>query len=358
MEGPVRMSSRTIRALFVDDEEQLRDQYIENLTIALQDACDVEVEWTISSRVEEAKKALPRGQARFQLVVVDLLWKAIGRGRAERDSRGLEVVGQAAKTAGVVIVAISVGDTTNFPELPEQAREAGAHVFRIRGALQAAARSGGWDRLAEEICEALRGVGGRDREKGSCGSMAMRAAATLLEDDVHKRVFVVSGRNDDLTSSVYSLLRSVTLHPYEWEQLVALAIESGRGGGNPNVFDIVEFGFEISHGAVILFSPDDEVRLSSGYHLGSDPTFELELAGQPRPNVLLETGYALRHDRNHTLIVSVGQLRPASDLAGMHMLNLDNSISKRKTFVERLRAMGFDLDTSGDHWLKAGDFSI
>jgi predicted nucleotide-binding protein len=352
------MTSRNIKAFFVDDEEQLRDQYIENLTIALEDAGGIEVEWTISNRIEEAKKALPRGQSRFQLVVVDLLWKAIGQGRAERDSRGLEVVSQAAKTAGVVIVAISVGDTTNFPELPEQAREAGAHVFRIRGALQAAARSGGWDRLAEEICDALGRVGAEEPDRGIRRGMATGSAGALLADDVRKRVFVVSGRNDNLTSSVYSLLRAVTLHPYEWEQLVALAIESGRGGGNPNVFDIVELGFEISHGAVVLFSPDDEVRLSARHQVDSDPAFELELTGQPRPNVLLETGYALRHDRNHTLILSVGRLRPTSDLAGMHILNLDNSLTKRKTFVERLRAMGFDLDTSGDHWLKAGDFSI
>jgi predicted nucleotide-binding protein with TIR-like domain len=161
-----------------------------------------------------------------------------------------------------------------------------------------------------------------------------------------------------VTSSIYGLLRSIGLQPYEWEQLVALAIESGRGGGNPNVFDLVKFGFEMSHGAIVLFSPDDEARLRSEHMSSADPAFERELTGQPRPNVLLEAGYALSHDGVHTLIVAVGKNRPVSDLAGMHILNLDNSFHRRKSFVERLRAMGFDLDTSGDHWIDVGDFSV
>lgn len=348
--------ARPIRALFVDHDEQLREQYMENLSIALSDACDIEVEWEVASRIEEAKKALPRGQSRYQLVVADLLWAAIGMGKTELDSRGLEVVSQAAKTPGVVVVAISVGDTINFPELPEDARRAGAHVFRIRGALQAAARTGGWQGLADEICLALRMAASGNL--GSDGITAIPSQHKNAGDLLHKRVFVVSGRNDKLVSSIYELLRAVALQPYEWEQLVALAVESRRHGGNPSVFDIVEFGFEICHGAVVVFSPDDEARLLPAYQVDSDADSERVLIGQPRPNVLLEAGYALRHDRDHTLIVSCGRLRPVSDLAGMHLVALDNSPRRRKTFVERLRAMGFDLDTSGDYWLKVGDLSI
>jgi hypothetical protein len=173
--------------LFVDDEEQLRDDYIENLTITLRDACDIEVDWEVATRIEEARKALPRGQSRFQLVVVDLLWKAIGPGKSGRDSRGLEVVGQAAKTPGVVIVAISVGDTTNFPTLPEEAEIAGAHVFRIRGALQAAARSGGWDRLAEEICAEL-GRMEKLRDPRSLIAARELAPADLLRKRAFRRI--------------------------------------------------------------------------------------------------------------------------------------------------------------------------
>lgn len=343
------MTSRSISALFVDDEAALREQYIENLTIALRDACDVEVIWETADRVEEAKKVLPRGQGKFKVVVVDLLWDAIGR-PGGRDSRGLEVVQQAAKTPGVVIVAVSVGDTTNFPELPEQAKDAGAHLFRIRGALQATARSGGWDRLADDICEALNTLEGQRAKAGP-------VRATDMPETTKRSLFVVYGRNGRVTTALFDLLRSLGLNPYEWEQLVALAIEARRGGGNPNVFDVVEYGFSISHGAVVLFTPDDEARLRADLLVDSDPAFEAQLMLQPRPNVLLEAGYALRHDRDHTLIVSVGSIRPVSDLGGMHLLHVDNSAKRRKAFAERLRAMGFDVETRGDDWLRAGDFA-
>src|SRR5437899_10899886 len=132
---------QTVSALFVDDEETLRVQYMENLAIALRDACSVEVTWETANRIEDAKKALLRGQSRYQLVVVDLLWRGIDPDKDVRDARGLEVVQQAAKTPGVVIVALTVGDTKNFPDLREDAITSGAHVFRNRASLQAASRS-------------------------------------------------------------------------------------------------------------------------------------------------------------------------------------------------------------------------
>jgi predicted nucleotide-binding protein len=343
---------RTLTALFVDDEDTLREQYMENLTIALRDACEIEVIWDSASRIEEAKKALPRGQSRYELVVVDLLWRAIGLGKGGRDARGLEVVAQAAKTPSVVIVALSVGDTTNFPELREDALSAGAHVFRLRGALQAASRSGGWDRLAVDIREALETA----RRGGE--TEAPKGVKKSGREVDRKSLFVVCGRNVTVNTALYSLLRALGLFPYEWEQLVALAVEAHHGGGNPNVLEVVEYGFEIAHGALVLFTPDDQACLADIHRVESDAPYERVLTGQPRPNVLLEAGYALGQDRQHTLVVSVGEIRPISDLSGLHILRLDDSAARRKDLAERLRAMGFDVETRGEHWLSAGSFGV
>src|SRR4051794_21449562 len=125
---------KPLRALFVDDETTLRDQYIENLTIALRDNCNVELAADAVTRVEDAKNRLSRDHP-YQLVVVDLLWDALGGSAGDLDPRGLEVVEQAAKRDDVVIVAISVGDTARFPDLREQAIDSGADVFRFRGSL-------------------------------------------------------------------------------------------------------------------------------------------------------------------------------------------------------------------------------
>ncbi len=339
--------TETLHALFVDDEVRLRDQYIENLELALRDRCDIELTCETADRVEQGKKLLPRDQTRFGLVVVDLLWEPVGSGRYPLDARGLEVVEQAARTEGVVIVALSVGDTRYFPELEQDARAKGAHVFRLRSAFQAMSRSGGWEGLATDIAEARLRVRGVPRADGPPGS-ASRGVGE------RRSAFVVCGRdrrNDDL----YAFLRAIGLAPREWEHLVAQATGEGEGG-NPHVFDVIRVGFKLAYGAIVILSPDDEARLRSDCRPAGDPGDELELRGQPRQNVLLETGYALRHARDRTLIVTVGDVRLPSDLAGMHLLRLDNTAASRKGFADRLRAMGFAVDMVGRDWLTAGDF--
>lgn len=345
------MTSRQINGLFVDNDEILRSQYIENITLAIAEVCEIDVNWEAVDRIEEAKRVLRKYQTKYQLIVVDLLWDAIGPAQGGRDSRGLEVVAQAAKTPGVVIVALSVGDTLNFPSLPEQAREAGAHIFRIRGALQSAARVGSWDRLAEDICQAL------TREMDTERRQEKVDPERVQPNVVRQSVFVVCGRNSRMNNAVFALLRSLGLRPYEWEQVVTLAIAARRSGGNPNTFDVVEHGFEVAQGVIVLFTPDDETQLKLDLRKSSDPDFESRLTGQARPNVLLEAGYALRHDREHTLILSIGVTRPISDLSGMHLLHFDGSATARKTLAERLRALGLAVDTTGDDWLVAGNFS-
>jgi predicted nucleotide-binding protein len=351
MGGGIGMSERMVAGLFVDDEEKgLPQRYMDNLEIELEQRCQIRVSWRESREVEEAKRLLKRGQSDFGLVVVDLLWDPIGPSTGKLAPRGLEIVEQAAETPGVVIVAVSIGDTLNYPDLEERAREAGAHIFIYRSALAAASRRGGWGRLALDICQALE----REGNKVGVSKQISRETAegTSLESR-RKRIFVVSGRNQRLTRSILRLLKSLGLEPYEWEQIATMAVREKRRGGNPNIFDIVELGFERSQGVLVVFSPDDEARLSP--LLTPDDSSESELIGQPRPNVLLEAGYALSRDREHTLIVSVGQVRAVSDLAGMHLVYLDDSSAKRKIFADRLDALGFDVDISGQDWLSVGE---
>ena len=141
-----------VRALFVDDQTTLRDQYAENIRIAL-DNRGVELEVECAERIEDAKRMLKVGSHDFRLVVTDVLYHNIETGGdGDLRPRGLEVVAQASLSPGVAIVAISVGSTA-FPRLEEMAKKAGAHVFRFRQDVQSA--SSAWDELAEEIVTAL-----------------------------------------------------------------------------------------------------------------------------------------------------------------------------------------------------------
>jgi predicted nucleotide-binding protein len=335
---------QVVHALFVDDEELLRKGYIDNLRFALRDSCGIELTYETADEIERAREMLPRGQEQFQLVVVDMLWQAVGAPKGERDSRGLHVIEQARKTSGVVVAAVSVGDTVKFPLLEKDALARGAHVFRIHGALHR--EPGGWERLALDVADELRSANVSGRRT--------RTAPLRARDE--RPAFVVCGRDARRNESVFQFIRAIGVTALEWKHLEDQAVKEGKGG-NPHIFDIVRVGFERAFGAIIIFSPDDEARLRADLSLPSDSDAARGPRGQPRPNVLLEAGYALCHARDRTLIVTIGELTFPSDLAGMHMLRLDNTSASRMSFAERLRTMGFPVSTVGDHWLRVGDFS-
>jgi hypothetical protein len=56
-----------------------------------------------------------------------------------------------------------------------------------------------------------------------------------------------------------------------------------------------------------------------------------------------------------TLIVQVGKVKKFTDLGGMHILHLNNTVSSRQDFARRLRKLGCKPDTTGDHWHAAGN---
>jgi predicted nucleotide-binding protein len=343
-------SPKVVRALFVDDEDTLRDQYIENIAIALKDSCNVTLSPKSVRRIEEAKAELPTGQEVYKIVFVDLLWNSIGSDVGKRDSRGLEVVRQAAKTKDVIIVAFSVGDTINFPKLKEDAIAYGAHIFMYRGTLQADSRYGSWEELAKNICSLLAG------EPSSLhGSDQQTPGSPRIDTSM---IFVVCGRNSKLNKSLFEFLRALHLRPMEWSELVSGLMKEGRQRGNATITEIVSYGFTKSHGALVFFTPDDEARLRESLRETHDPEHESQLSLQPRPNVLFEAGFALAFNPARTLLIQAGgNLRPISDLSGLHITRLDNSADNRNMVAQQLQDLGFDVHRDGKDWLTAGDFS-
>jgi predicted nucleotide-binding protein len=166
-------------------------------------------------------------------------------------------------------------------------------------------------------------------------------------------VFVVHGRNEKLRRSVFSFLRAVGLKPLEWSSARRLTKKA-----TPYVGEILEAAFRHATAVVVVLSPDDEARLSPEFRKSSDPAYEKTLMPQARPNVLFEAGMALGKNTESTVIVQVGETRPFSDVAGRHILRLDNSAASRQDFVQRLADAGCNVDAGGTDWHTEGDFSV
>ncbi len=113
----------------------------------------------------------------------------------------------------------------------------------------------------------------------------------------------------------------------------------------------------IAQAVVVLLSAEDGADLISSLCLPDDDPREKDLTGQPHSNVLIEAGMALGTDPDRTILVELGPIRRASDLAGFNVVHLSNESISRLALRGRLRAAGcavqgtqrwFDHKTGGD----------
>ena len=172
-------------------------------------------------------------------------------------------------------------------------------------------------------------------------------------EEKSRRVFVVHGRNDELRDSMFNFLRSIGLEPIEWTQAV-----KWTGKGSPPITEILDVAFERAQATVVLMTPDDEARLRPRFQSENAPPQEREWLPQARANVIFEAGMAFGRDFDKTVLVEVGQLRPFSDIVGLHTIRLDNSTEKRQALAMRLQTAGCKVNLTGTDWHKAGEFRI
>ena len=165
-------------------------------------------------------------------------------------------------------------------------------------------------------------------------------------------VFVVHGRNEQIRKSMFEFLRALHLKPMEWNRMVELT-----GKGSPYVGEILDRAFEKAAAVVVLLTGDDEARLKEAYRADGEE-HEATLMPQARPNVLFEAGMAISRSQDRTILVQVGALRDFSDIAGRHIIRLDNSAKARTAFIRRLRTAHCPVDDSGTDWLESGNFDL
>lgn len=153
---------------------------------------------------------------------------------------------------------------------------------------------------------------------------------------------------------MYSFLGALGLEVQEWGHAIRAA---SRGtGGNPYVNDAVQRIMESAQAIVVMLSPDDEAQLKSQFVATHERGTEAKLRGQARPNVIFETGIAIGTHHRKTVIVQIGDVKPFTDIGGMHILHFNGSDASRNELAKRLETLGCNIDTDGDHWLRAGDF--
>jgi len=173
-----------------------------------------------------------------------------------------------------------------------------------------------------------------------------------VDKERSRRVFVIHGRDERLRRAMFEFLRSIGLEPLQWTKAIALT-----GKGSPYIGEILKAAFNHALAVVALFSPDDEARLRGEFLKDDDPPYERELTGQARANVLFESGMALASHEDQTVLLQFGKARPFTNVAGRHVVMMDNSVAKRQELAVKLKTAGCAVDLDGTDWHTAGDLT-
>ncbi len=177
------------------------------------------------------------------------------------------------------------------------------------------------------------------------------SAPELRPENDSRKVFVVHGRNPEIRDELFVFLRALDLQPLEWSQAVQMT-----GQPAPYIGDILDAALSRVQAVVVLFSPDDVVRLRKELWTDDESPTETDLSGQARPNVLFEAGMAMGRFPNRTVLVEIGSVKPFSDIGGRHLMRLNNSTERRQDFALRLRNAGCPVNLDGTDWHSAGNF--
>ena len=168
-----------------------------------------------------------------------------------------------------------------------------------------------------------------------------------------KSVFVVHGRNAAARDAMFTFLRSIGLHPMEWAEAV-----QATGRPSPYTGEILTAAFERAQAIVVLFTPDDLAYLQPHLQHPGDPAHETTPTGQARPNVIFEAGLAMGRDEGRTVLVELGTVRPFSDVAGRHVIRINDGTERRQELAQRLQAAGCAVNLTGTDWHRAGGFDV
>lgn len=185
----------------------------------------------------------------------------------------------------------------------------------------------------------------------AAGSRTRTSRKDMMIDS--SKVFVVHGRDERLRRDFFSFLRALHLKPLEWSDVVKLTRK-----GSPYIGEILDAAFSHAQAVVVLLTPDDEVRLLPELCGTHESPEEREYRAQARPNVLFEAGMAFGRDSERTILVEVGAVKGFSDIAGRHVIRLNDDYERRLEIAERLRTAGCLVSTGGKDWLSTGHFTV
>jgi len=214
--------SERLRILIADDSEDMRDLFKDEFSVAIELACQREVDWQECRTYREAAGQLTRHGDDFDIAVIDVLWPpgdALDAPRSEHVERGFTLMKAASNYRDLFVIGVSQGKQPP-QDFVSPAKTSGAHAFRYWGDLSRKDGSA-WTDLAAEACRWLEHHSDLDQARAVSGAAAHSAVPTVAASRVEVAYFLAidtvsfSERADeDQLSIVRSLLSEVSREPH------------------------------------------------------------------------------------------------------------------------------------------------
>ncbi|GIF23186.1 hypothetical protein BJ973_000458 [Actinoplanes tereljensis] len=208
------------------------------------------------------------------------------------------------------------------------------------------------DRLYEDVVgEGYPGLGPEEFEllhisvKSYRGQAWLWAGGVALSSSTGNRgpvpgtardILVIHGPGPRPRKDVVELLRAMDLRPLDWEEAV-----KGTGKLAPRTDEVLDEGFAAGPGILVVLTPED---LNDG-----------------ESHARARAVRALERQPDRTLLAQIGRLDGAGDLGRRDTVRLSADTEAARILfqyriAQRLRNVGYPVDTVGDGWLDGGRF--
>jgi len=162
-----------------------------------------------------------------------------------------------------------------------------------------------------------------------------------------RSVFIIHGRNLACVDQLVEFLNSVDLSVNTWDGLTNTAPD-----GTPTIEENFLRGIQQSQAIIVVLTGDEDVRLRERFRIDGDA----EAGVQSRPNVFYEAGIAIALRPQATIMLSFGEVRKFSDVAGRYIMKFKGSEADRQNLVSRLKNCGCSVKTEDPRFLRQGTF--
>ena len=170
---------------------------------------------------------------------------------------------------------------------------------------------------------------GQDDSASNDGETVMSVA--------NNSVFVVYGHDEDAREALHTFLRTLGIN--------IITFNHARGSGSESNYEIVRNGLDSATAVIILFTPDEYVQTRPDLPGSSSHRY------QPRPNVLIEAGWAFGAHKNKAIVVEVSMTNFASDFDGINNVRMKDASSLNDLAI-RLEKAGCLVDRTDPTWLE------